>query len=39
MVPSMKIPKEKFVSTFKKKVVHTADQISLAMGYRKEVNQ
>jgi DNA-binding IclR family transcriptional regulator len=39
MVPSMKIPKEKFVSTFKKKVVHTADQISLAMGYCKEVNQ
>jgi IclR family acetate operon transcriptional repressor len=39
MVPSMKIPKEKFVSTFKKKVVHTADQISLAMGYCKEVNK
>jgi IclR family acetate operon transcriptional repressor len=38
MVPSMKIPKEKFVSTFKKKVVHTADQISLAMGFTKEVD-
>ena len=34
MVPSMKIPKEKFISAFKKKVVHTADQISHAMGYR-----
>lgn len=39
MVPTMKIPKEKFVSAFRKKVVHTADQISLAMGYRKEVDQ
>lgn len=39
MMPTMKIPKEKFVSAFKKKVVHTADQISLAMGYRKEVDQ
>ncbi len=39
MVPSMKIPKEKFIATFKKKVVHTADQISLAMGYRKEVDR
>jgi DNA-binding IclR family transcriptional regulator len=38
MVPSMKIPKEKFVSTFKKKVVHTADQISLAMGFTKEAD-
>jgi DNA-binding IclR family transcriptional regulator len=39
MMPSMKIPKEKFISNFKKKVVHTADQISLAMGYRKGVDQ
>lgn len=39
MVPSMKITKEKFVSAFKKRVVQTADQISLAMGYRKGVDQ
>jgi IclR family pca regulon transcriptional regulator len=36
MVPTMKIAKDKFVATFKKKVVHTADQISIAMGYRKD---
>lgn len=36
-VHSMKIPKEKFISTLKKKVVQTADQISLAMGYTREV--
>lgn len=36
MAHSMKTPKEKFVSSFKKKVVQTADQISHAMGYRKE---
>jgi DNA-binding IclR family transcriptional regulator len=39
MIPSMKIPKEEFISTFKEKVVHTADQISLAMGYQKKVAQ
>jgi DNA-binding IclR family transcriptional regulator len=38
MVPSMKFTKDKFISAFKKKVIHTADQISLAMGYRKEVD-
>ena len=38
MIPSMKIPKEKFISAYKKKVVQTADQISLAMGYFKEAD-
>ncbi len=32
-VHSMKIPKEKIIPSFKKKVVQAADQISLAMGY------
>jgi len=39
MVHSMKIPKEEFISSFKKKVVQTADQISLAMGYQKETDK
>lgn len=38
MVPSMKFTKDKFISAFKRKVIHTADQISLAMGYRKEAD-
>ncbi len=38
MIPSMKISKKKFVSAFKKKVIKTADQISAAMGYSKEVD-
>ena len=33
MIPSMKMPKEKFVSSFKKKVIDIADQISVGMGY------
>lgn len=36
MIPSMKMSKAKFISAYKKKVVHTADQISLAMGHLKE---
>jgi DNA-binding IclR family transcriptional regulator len=39
MVPSMKMPKEKFIASFKKKVIQAADQISLAMGYSKEVGR
>ena len=39
MVPSMKMPKDKFISTFKTKAIHTADQISLALGYRKAADQ
>jgi len=39
MVHSIKIPKEEFISSFKKKVVQTADQISLAMGYQKETDK
>jgi len=31
---SMKTPKEKFVPSYKNKVIKTADQISYAMGYR-----
>jgi DNA-binding IclR family transcriptional regulator len=38
MVPSMKITKTKFISAFKKKVVQTADQISLAMGHLEEAD-
>jgi DNA-binding IclR family transcriptional regulator len=39
MAHSMKTPKEKFVSSFKKKLVQTADQISLAMGYSKQAGR
>jgi IclR family pca regulon transcriptional regulator len=38
MIPSMKISREKFISAYKKKVVQTADQISLAMGHLEEVD-
>lgn len=37
-MPSMKMPKDKFISSFKKKVIQVADQISLAMGYGKETD-
>jgi DNA-binding IclR family transcriptional regulator len=38
MIPSMKISREKFISAYKKKVVQTADQISLAMGHLEEAD-
>ncbi len=38
MIPSMKISRGKFISAYKKKVIQTADQISLAMGHLKEAD-
>jgi DNA-binding IclR family transcriptional regulator len=38
MVPSMKMPKDRLVESFKNKVIDTADQISSAMGYHESVD-